>query len=248
MHGVSKSTVSLVLNNFIDAINGNLDNIRFPLTREEQQKNRLEFYRKCRIPGVLGAIDGTLIPIIAPTHQEEAYRCRKGFHALNVQAVTDCNLKFIDLVAKWPGSQHDSAIFNSCGLKSYLEENPVGLLLGDSGYALKRYMLTPKLQATTPQEERFNAAHKTGRVVVERAFGVLKSRFRCLHRSGGCLPFRPEKCTRVVTACVRLHNLCCDRGIPMPDGNYTNEVVDDQIVQPDGGNAVADRNRIINLF
>ena len=47
------------------------------------------FYRKCRIPNTVGAVDGTLIPIIAPTDNEAVYVCRKNFHAINVQAVVD---------------------------------------------------------------------------------------------------------------------------------------------------------------
>jgi hypothetical protein len=41
-----------------------------------------------------GAVDGTLIPIIAPAEHEEAYVCRKGFHALNVQAVCDADMRY----------------------------------------------------------------------------------------------------------------------------------------------------------
>ena len=36
-------------------------------------------------PGVIGAIDGTLIHIRCPSENKEAYNCRKRFYALNVQ-------------------------------------------------------------------------------------------------------------------------------------------------------------------
>ena len=36
-------------------------------------------------PGVIGAIDGTLIRIWCPSENKEAYNCRKRFYALNVQ-------------------------------------------------------------------------------------------------------------------------------------------------------------------
>jgi len=45
------------------------------------------------LPNVVGAIDGTLIPIIRPAESEEVYVCRKGFHAINVQAVVDANMR-----------------------------------------------------------------------------------------------------------------------------------------------------------
>ena len=38
-----------------------------------------------RFPGVVGAVDGTLIPIRAPVEEPQAYVCRKKFHALQLQ-------------------------------------------------------------------------------------------------------------------------------------------------------------------
>lgn len=45
-------------------------------------------------PNVIGDIDGTLIPIIAPEDNESDFVCRKGFHAINVQAVADDSLRY----------------------------------------------------------------------------------------------------------------------------------------------------------
>ncbi|XP_060580385.1 putative nuclease HARBI1 [Ruditapes philippinarum] len=151
---------------------------RFPTERSRLHHLKRKFYEKCRIPNVIGAVDGTLIPIQGPSQDEAAYVCRKGFHALNVQAVVDAEMRFTDVVSRWPGSQHDAAIFNACGLKTHLEQSNNGLLLGDSGHPLRRYLLTPKVNPTTPQEEAFNKHHSRGRMVVEKAFGILKSRFR----------------------------------------------------------------------
>ena len=61
---------------------------------------------------VIGAIDGTLIPVRAPAKDEHLYVLHKGFHAISVMAVCDAQMRFTNLVAKWHGSVHDSAIFN----------------------------------------------------------------------------------------------------------------------------------------
>lgn len=42
-------------------------------------------------PGVIGAIDGTLIHIRCPSGNKEAYNCRKRFYALNVQVQVFAN-------------------------------------------------------------------------------------------------------------------------------------------------------------
>ena len=88
------------------------------------------------------------------------------------------HFRFTDVVAKWPGSQHDAGIFERCRLKTHLEERDCGWLFGDSGYPLKKYLITPKSNANRQEEVNFNLAHSQTRMVVERAFGVLKSRFR----------------------------------------------------------------------
>jgi hypothetical protein len=59
-----------------------------------------------------------------------------------------------------------------------LHINASGWLLGDFGYGLRQYLMTPKLNPSTQAEEKYNMAHAKTRVVIERAFGVCKSRFR----------------------------------------------------------------------
>jgi len=44
------------------------------------------FYELAGFPKVIGAIDGTLIPIRTPFKNEHLYVCHKGFHAINVMA------------------------------------------------------------------------------------------------------------------------------------------------------------------
>ena len=84
------------------------------------------------MPGVVGAIDGTHIQIIAPSIDEDVFVNRKKVHSINTQNVFDATINILDVVAKWPGSTHDPRILMESGLRQLLERHhvPVGCLAG----------------------------------------------------------------------------------------------------------------------
>ena len=146
-------------------------------------------------PNVIGPIDGMLIPIRTPSKDEHLYVCHKGYHAINVMAVSDASLKFTNIVAKWHGSAHDSAVFNSSMLNVHLEISKTeGWLLGDRGYGLHSYLtvmliternltlMTPLVpeKISTPVEAKYQKCCTKTRNAVERCFGVHKQRFHRL--------------------------------------------------------------------
>ena len=55
------------------------------------------------------------------------------------------------------------------------------ILLGESGYACRAYLLTPILKPKNAGEVHCNTAHRRTRCVIEGCFGLLKRRFPCLH-------------------------------------------------------------------
>ena len=72
--------------------------------------------------------------------------CHKGFHAINAMAVCNAHLSFINIVCRWHRSVHDSAIFNTSILHAHNLEGGCGRngwLLGDRGYGIQLYLLTP---------------------------------------------------------------------------------------------------------
>ena len=73
--------------------------------------------------------------------------------------------------------------------------------------------MTPVLNPTTPGEHRYNVAHIQTRNIVERTFGMLKSRSRCLDRTGGALLYRPEKVAQITVVCCILHNIAKCHGL-----------------------------------
>ena len=134
--------------------------IRFPTTPDEINKSQQNFYSQHRIPNVVGLIDGTHVQVIAPSVNEEAYVNRLHYHSINCQVVVDEDCHIINIVAKWPGSVHDSTVLNQSKLSDYFENTEVehgkGLLLGDAGYPCKSWLLTPFRNIRNQQQERYN--------------------------------------------------------------------------------------------
>lgn len=220
IHGVSKSSVSICIPKVCHALCEHLQNIKFPSSIMSLRKIKQQFHSIARFPNVVGAIDGTLIPIKGMGGDDEPiYVSRKNFHALNTQGVVDAEMRFLNINCRFPGSTHDAYVMSNSSIPEIMANLPEGgWLLGDSGYPLKDFLMTPFNTPSTQMEERYNLAHCRTRNIVERAFGVLKSRFRCLHKSGGCLPFTPAKCALVIETCCRLHNKAIDEKIPLQLG------------------------------
>ncbi|XP_053567989.1 meiosis-specific protein MEI4 [Bombina bombina] len=78
---------------------------------------------------------------------------------------------------------------------------------GDGGYSCTEWLLTPYNNPQTRSQVRFNEAHRSTRGIIERTFGLLKMRFRCLDRSGGAMQYAPEKVAKIILVCCILHNI-----------------------------------------
>ena len=218
-HGISQTSVSRCIAAVSDALCSHAnDFITFP-----NQQNQLEiqqsFLEKDGFPLVLGCIDGTHVPIVAPSENEPIYVNRKNEHSINIQAICDSNLKFIDVVARLPGSTHDAFIWRQSGLNQKITSGEVaivnGWFLADSGYPLTHNILTPLLSPNTTGERRYNRAFLKTRKNIECAFGLWKSRWRSMDRTGGSLCYSPGRVCKLVLATMILHNLCIQHGLQL---------------------------------
>ncbi|KAJ8912406.1 hypothetical protein NQ315_013472 [Exocentrus adspersus] len=124
--------------------------IHFPSNEEERnafkQGYTLFMEMPNGFPGIVGAVDGTQVAIIAPPINDNfpplVFYNRKGFYSLNVQIIFDSRLNILAINVRFPGSVHDSTIWATSQIRRLLENNYATgdhgcWLLGDSGYPLE---------------------------------------------------------------------------------------------------------------
>ncbi|CAI6355704.1 unnamed protein product [Macrosiphum euphorbiae] len=125
----------------------------------------------------------------------------------------------MNIVARWPGSVHDSTIFDNSMCRAQFENGEYGnsFLLGDGGYPCRDYMMTPLLRPVTEAEKRYQKAHIGTRNVVERLFGVWKRRFPVI-----AVGIRTQLNTTMTTivATAVLYNILKEQGDEMPADEY----------------------------
>lgn len=123
-------------------------------------------------------------------------------------------MKFTNIYCGEPGSLHDARVLRRSSLYSIASREQENVfpnntfILGDSAYPSLSWLVPPFRDNghLTPQQREFNYLHSSTRMVVERAFGILKGRFRRIKY------FNDYKHISFVTdimiaACI-LHNYC----------------------------------------
>ena len=212
---VSQATVSRSIENVLNGICEHIDEfIRFP--REDEAKaTQQEFYKIAGFLGLVGCIEGTHIRILAPHTNPTDFINRKNYYSINVQVICDEKLRITYLVAKCPGSAQDSWILQQSKVWDAFETGRFkGILLGDSAYPCKNWMMVPSRIVTQEHQPAFNRAQTRTRVLIEHCFGVWKRRFAILH---GEMRLTHEKAAKAVTACAILQNIAVKRRIATPN-------------------------------
>ena len=231
--------VVLVLNPFVN------EAIRLPQTDSEWKDVTSGFERMCGFPNVCGAIDGSLFPIKRFADFDGWY-CRKGFTAFNIQVVASPNKRIMSFSIR-NGSQNDQGIFKRSAFGRRCEELiPSGsYLVGDAGYQLLPYLLTPYpiVEGMSRSEKLYNHLHSKTRIVVEQTFGLLKGKFRIFrselqHRT-------PETMAEIIMATFVVHNWFID--LHEDEGGLSDEVTcpDDEDLEPEKPSIPCARGKMV---
>jgi hypothetical protein len=195
--------------------------IKLPKTEEEVNEAVTNFYDIHGFPQCIGADDGTHIFVKQPVENSTDYINRKHRYSLNEQAVCYYRYCFTDVVIKWPGSVHDSRIFCNSRINEMLKNGMIPSLpkiivpeteavticiLGDPAYPLlPNVMKEFPGGGNTAQEQFFGWRLCSARMVIECAFGSLKSIFGALRRE---MDINISDLPNVINTCFILHNYC----------------------------------------
>lgn len=171
---------------------------------------------------------------------------------MNLLKVCDHKLRIRYISSHYPGSVHDSLVWNASELKQILKDNFLMaikilgcwarqiefiknlkqkllslIFQGDAGYPLEPYLITPfRLAGEGTPQCKFNYIHSQTRNVVERTIGVLKNRFRCL-LGARQLHYLPKTASKITNVCAALHNICIAYKMEMPETNDGNDSTED---------------------
>jgi len=179
----------------------------------------------------IGALDGKHVMIKKPAHSGTLNYNYKGFYSIVLMAIVDASYKFVWVSVGAPGSHSDGGIFKESTiyeriLNGRLHIPPAEPLEGQEGgmrvpyffvaddaFALAPWMMKPfPVRHMTRRQRIYNYRLSRARRIVENAFGILVTKWRCLTTT---LLLLPRNCKKVTKACIALHNLIrMRRGLP----------------------------------
>ncbi|KYN16484.1 Putative nuclease HARBI1 [Trachymyrmex cornetzi] len=127
-------------------------------------------------------------------------------------AVCDHIMQFTHVYVGNVGSVHDVRIFRLSALQDYINDPnkfPNNThLIGDAAYGLHQRLLVPYVDNghLTERQKNYNYCHSSTRMVIERAFALLKGRWRSLLQllAINRIDFTPYH----ILACCVLHTTC----------------------------------------
>ncbi|XP_025154420.1 protein ALP1-like [Harpegnathos saltator] len=168
------------------------------------------------------------------------YKTYKKTFAITLQAVCDARLHFTDCFAGYPGSVGDLRVLRNSDLWKEIQANERNyfpedeFIIGDKAYPVLTWCIPLYIDhgQLSNAQKRFNKEISSKRSVIERAFALLKGRFRRLKYLD---MNKDDQIPNTIIACTVLHNICLE-GI---DDNVEDfieegaEEIDEE--PPDGG-------------
>ncbi|XP_011698897.1 PREDICTED: putative nuclease HARBI1 [Wasmannia auropunctata] len=128
-------------------------------------QNEDKFYHMAHIKGVVGAIDGTYVPIKAPMENPEVYINRKCFYGLTLQCICDSSRIFTNCFTGYPSSVSDVRIFRNSDIYAEFLEHPNKyfegnkFIIGDKAYPVHTWCVPPYIDRVWPNGKLISTQH-----------------------------------------------------------------------------------------
>lgn len=134
LFGLSTSTVFECINSVCGALCTIRSRVIAWPDADRQEAISQNFELESRIPGLVGAIDGTHIALNGIPEGDVDYINRKGYPSLQLQVVVDDLRLFTDTYVGWLGSTHDARVFRNSTFCEAAENGrsilPNGFIIG----------------------------------------------------------------------------------------------------------------------
>ena len=130
--------------------------VKLPSSEQDMRQEIKQMEHKYGFPQAFGSVDGTHIRIAQPTENPHDYFSYKMKYTINVQAICNWKVLFLNVDARWPGSDYDGRVFVNSRICTLLREQKLPMvykeiftgydkippiLLGDHAYPLLPYII-----------------------------------------------------------------------------------------------------------
>ncbi|KAJ8284514.1 hypothetical protein COCON_G00033640 [Conger conger] len=219
MIGISQPSASRAVNMVSRILSDKAEEfITFPNSYNDRVLVAQEIQRFGGIPNGVGVL-GCMHVRIIPTPEEETFFLNSfDYHSIMFQIICDSQGNLLSVESQWPGSTSEQSIWESSKISQKFKSGRHGhsWLIGASCYSLERHVLTPLAYVRKRPSMRYNEAHFKIQTVIQKTFGLLKSRFRCLENLGSIQKNNCSTHTEMVNACCVLHNIAMKFSVPLP--------------------------------
>lgn len=180
-----------------------------------------QFTHWADIRGAIGAVDCSHVAVLPHEHERIDYTNRKSFYSIHLLAIVDASGRFRYVDIGCSGSMADTTILRTSELAlaqtARLQDNkqppiPLGyFVLADAGFTLVPWVVMNYTELECKRWKacrRFNGEISKARVIVERAFGQCKRRYKRI--GGRSSQDRVPRVCQMIQAVTALHNLTID--------------------------------------
>jgi hypothetical protein len=235
---MAESTVLETVDRFVQGVISEYGAVYLRVPTNDDVRRILAASLRKGWPGKLGSIDCmSLSWKNCPYSLQGAHKGRKGRPTLTLEAVVDADLWFWHIYFGVPGSADDINVLQSSpllkGILLGVFPPSVEYNIGDTRMR-RPYFLADGIYPRSPlfvqayrgpdseKKRLFNTFQEAERKEVERAFGILQSRFRFLSTANSVELWDKERIQRIVTASTILHNMTVEDRLAEIQGDETN--------------------------